>query len=132
MINDIVRSGDLERLIEDADAFKEAIGGFMAMFDREVYDCILATDRVSCMFAAVVADRMNSCIVTSSEKVGERRAVIMADSLGSGQALKECAERIEAAGGEVIRIGCIVERKDEGARKSKILRAYPFEALVEI
>ncbi len=103
----------------------------MAMFDREVYDCILATDRVSSMFAAVVADRMGRSVVLSPDKVGKRRAIIISDSLGNGQFLRECAEIIGDDGGEVIRIGCIVEKKDEGARKSKILRGYPFEALVE-
>lgn len=132
MIEDIVKGGDLELLIADSSAFKEAVNGFMAMFDREVYDCILVNDRISGMFAAVLADRMNSCIVSSPEKVGNRRAIIMSDSLGDGQSLKACAEKVESAGGEILRIGCIVERKDEGARKSKILRPYPFEALVEI
>jgi len=115
----------------DPDALKETVCGFMGMLDREIYDCILATDRVAAMFAAIVADRMGSCVVQSPERVGKRKAVIMSDSLGNGQFLKECIQMIEAEGGEVIRIACIVEKKDEGARKSKILRGYPFEALVE-
>ncbi len=130
-MEDIVKGGDLEKLVADSAALKEAVEGFMAMFDREVYDCILATDKVSSMFAAVIADRMGRCVVLSPEDVGKRRTIIMSDSLGDGKSLKECAERIESEGGEVLRIGCIVERKDEGARKSKIIRPYPFEALVE-
>ncbi|MBR6911060.1 MAG: hypothetical protein IKN41_04300 [Candidatus Methanomethylophilaceae archaeon] len=131
-MRDIVKNGRLEELVSDLALFKETVDGFMAMFDREVYDCILATDRISSMFAAVIADRMGRCVVLSPDAIGKRRVIIMSDSLGNGQSLKECAERIESEGGEVLRIGCIVERKEEGARKSKILRPYPFEALVEI
>jgi adenine/guanine phosphoribosyltransferase-like PRPP-binding protein len=84
------------------------------------------------MFAAIVADRMGRCVVMSPDKVGKHTALIVSDSLGDGQALKAAVGVIESNGGSVIRIGCIVERKDEGARKSRVLRGYPFEALVEI
>ena len=131
MIDDLVKNGDLEGILADADAFKEAVKGFTGMFDREVFDCFLVSDKVSGMFAAIMADKLNVTLVSSPAKVGKRKAIIMADSLGDGTALKKCVEEIEANGGEVLRIGCIYEKSSEGARKSKILRGYPFEALVE-
>ncbi len=133
MMEEIVKKGDYLALFTDAGAFEEALKGYMGMFDREVFDYILVSDKASSMFAAVLADRFKRLLIFDVKDVSKgNKILIMADSLGDGQCLKKTAEAVEAQGGEVLRIGCIVERSSEGARKSKLLRPYPFEALVLI
>ncbi len=132
-MEDIVKKGDYLALFSDAGAYEEAVKGYMGMFDREVFDVILVSDKASSMFAAVLADRFKKCLIFDPKDVCKGcKVLIMADSLGDGQCLKKTAEAVEAQGGEVLRIGCIVEKSSEGARKSKLLRPYPFEALVLI
>ena len=132
MIEEIVKKGEYLALFSDTEAFEEALKGYMGMFDREVFDCFLVSDKASSMFAAVLADRFKKPIIFDAKDVSEgNKVLVMADSLGDGQCLKKTAEAVEAQGGEVLRIGCIIERSSEGARKSKLLRPYPFEALVQ-
>ncbi len=132
-MEEIVKRGDYQALFSDSEAFEEAMKGYMGMFDREVFDAILVSDKASSMFAAVLADRFKKCLIFDPKDVCKGcKVLIMADSLGDGQCLKRTAEAVEAQGGEVLRIGCIVEKASEGARKSKLLRPYPFEALVLI
>ena len=132
-MEDIVKRGDYLALFSDAGAYEETMKGYMGMFDREVFDVILVSDKASSMFAAVLADRFKKCLIFDPKDVCKGcKVLIMADSLGDGQCLKKTAEAVEAQGGEVLRIGCIVEKSSEGARKSKLLRPYPFEALVLI
>ena len=131
MMEEIVKRGEYQALFSDPEAFEEAMKGYMGMFDREVFDCILVFDKASSMFAAVLADRFKRPVIFDVKDVSKgNKILIMADSLGDGQCLKKVAEAVEAQGGEVLRIGCIVEKASEGARKSKLLRPYPFEALV--
>ncbi len=132
-MEEIVKKGNYLALFSDAGAYEQAMKGYMGMFDREVFDAILVSDKASSMFAAVLADRFKKCLIFDPKDVCKGcKVLIMADSLGDGQCLKRTAEAVEAQGGEVLRIGCIVEKVSEGARKSKLLRPYPFEALVLI
>lgn len=132
-MEEIVKKGNYLALFSDAGAYEQAMKGYMGMFDREVFDAILVSDKASSMFAAVLADRFKKCLIFDSKDVCKGcKVLIMADSPGDGQCLKKTAEAVEAQGGEVLRIGCIVEKASEGARKSKLLRRYPFEALVLI
>ncbi len=132
-MEEIVKKGNYLALFSDAGAYEQAMKGYMGMFDREVFDAILVSDKASSMFAAVLADRFKKCLIFDPKDVCKGcKVLIMADSLGDGQCLKRTAEAVEAQGGEVLRIGCIVEKASEGARKSKLLRPYPFEALVLI
>ena len=126
-----MKRGDYQALFSDSEAFEEALKGYMGMFDREVFDCILVFDKASSMFAAVLADRFKRPVIFGVKDVSKgNKVLIMVDSLGDGQFLRKTAEAVEAQGGQVLRIGCIVEKASEGARKSKLLRPYPFEALV--
>ncbi len=132
-MEEIVKKGKYLALFSDTGAYEQAMKGYMGMFDREVFDAILVSDKASSMFAAVLADRFKKCLIFDPKDVCKGcKVLIMADSLGDGQCLKRTAEAVEAQGGEVLRIGCIVEKASEGARKSKLLRPYPFEALVLI
>ncbi|MBO5547212.1 MAG: hypothetical protein J5920_00435 [Candidatus Methanomethylophilaceae archaeon] len=133
MIDDIVRTGGSRKLFEDPEALKEAVKGFMGMFDREIFDCIVTCKGMSSMFAAIMADRLNSSVLIGTEGITKgTKVIVIMDELRSGECAKKLITGIEAKGGEVIRIGFISEIVSEGARKSKILRGYPFEALVTI
>ena len=105
----------------------------MGMFDREIFDCIVTCKGTSSMFAAIMADRLNSSVLIGTEGIAKgTKVIVIMDELRSGECAKKLITGIEAKGGEVIRIGFISEIVSEGARKNKILRGYPFEALVTI
>ena len=133
MMKDRVESGRLQDILADEGTFKEAMDGLMGMFDREIFDRILTNNSVAGMLATALADKLHTTVLLDDGKISKgEKVVIIADSLGNGVELKSIVDFIESRGAEVIRIGCIVEKESEGARKSKILRGYPFEALVVI
>jgi adenine phosphoribosyltransferase len=59
------------------------------------------------------------------------KVVIMCDVLATGRSTAAMVRMVERMGGKVVRIGYIAELTSFGARKSKILKGYPFEALLE-
>lgn len=133
MIEDIISKGDYSGILADPEAFKEAMAGLMGMFDREIFDCILTEEGAAGMLAAALADRLHSCVVTDASKVKDgSKAVLFFAELKDGQRTKSIIEELESRNVEVVRIGYMAEIESEGARKSRIIRRYPFEALATI
>jgi adenine/guanine phosphoribosyltransferase-like PRPP-binding protein len=60
------------------------------------------------------------------------RTVLFTDVLTDGQAELGLIKMIEDAGCKVLRIGFIAEDASFNARKSKVLKGYPFEAVADI
>lgn len=80
-----------------------------------------------------LADRLQSCVVTDASKVRDgSKAVLFFTELKDGQRTKSVIEVLETRNVEVVRVGYIAEIESEGARKSRIIRRYPFEALATI
>lgn len=80
-----------------------------------------------------LADRLHSCVVTDASKVRDgSKAVLFFAELKDGQRTKSVIEELESRNVEVVRVGYIAKIESEGARKSRIIRRYPFEALATI
>ena len=147
---------DLSGLMADPEAFSKLCESFTGMFDREVYDSIVFTGGYSGVLAGMISTKMDKPVIMAGYKgdlpgdvleedadgktvvisKGAIRAgmkvVVMCDVLDTGKASAALARLIESAGGEVIRFGYIAEIAEGGARKSKIIRRYPFEAFMEL
>ncbi len=146
---------EFSSLLSDKCAFDMAMAGFMGMFDREVFDAVVCTESYGGMFGAAVARALKKPVVTvrykggfpgdticgdAGDKVLEMPAdkirdgmkvVIICDVLATGKSTAAMIRMVERMGGTVIRVGYIAELTSFGARKSKILKGYPFEALLE-
>ena len=147
---------DLSGLMADPEVFSKLCETFTGMFDREIYDSIVFTGGYSGVLAGIISAKMGKPVIMAGYKgdipgqVMEEDAdgktvvlskdairpgmkvVIFCDVLDTGKASAALARLIEKAGGEVIRFGYIAEILEGGARKSKIIRKYPFEAFIEI
>jgi len=147
---------DLSGLMADPEVFSKLCETFTGMFDREIYDSIVFTGGYSGVLAGIISAKMGKPVIMAGYKgdipgqVMEEDAdgktvvlskdairpgmkvVIFCDVLDTGKASAALARLIEKAGGEVIRFGYIAEISEGGARKSKIIRKYPFEAFIEI
>jgi len=147
---------DLSGLMADPGTFSKICDVFTGMFDREIYDSIVFTGGFSGVLAGVISAKMGKPVIMAGYKgdiPGEvmeedadgktvvlpkdsvkqgMKVVIFCDVLDTGKASAALARLVEKAGGEVIRFGYIAEIAEGGARKSKIIRRYPFEAFMEI
>ena len=145
---------DITPVTSDAGLYAEACSFMYEMFEREVFDIVIA-DRVSgSVFASVVADRVHRGLaIASASSAGRLRCeyegrhgkvtlslpegivrpgmkvAIVCDVLRSGKDIKALIGMIEGAGAKVIKIGCFVEDSDHGARKGT-LKGYPLESRI--
>lgn len=134
---DVKSSKDLPALFADPEGFAAALKDSIGMFDREIYDVVIFCGVYSGPIAGCVASKMNKCILNASEVSaetlkGKEKAVLICDELRDGESQLKFIQKIESLGCKVIRTGFVVERTACGARKSKILKKYPFEALITI
>ena len=131
---------DIPCVLADPEGLGSVVDGFMEMFDREVFDCIIASGQYSGVIAGVIASKMGRGVI-AADKDGNLcskalkqgwRTVLFTDVLTDGQAELGLIKMIEDAGCKVIRIGFIAEDTSFDARKSKVLKGYPFEAVADI
>jgi len=124
-------------VLADPEGFKSVTDEFIGMFDREIFDCIITSGRYGHLFGGILADNLNSCVVCADDsnnfckkslKSGWK-VIIVGETLEDGTKQLDLIQKIESCECNVIRVGFISEQKSFGARKSKILRKYPFEAV---
>ena len=133
-------SKEIPCVLADPEGLGSVVDGFMEMFDREVFDCIIASGRYSGIIAGVIASRMGRGVIAADTDGSLCRkalrqgwkTVVFSDILTDGQAELDIIKTIEDAGCKVIRIGFIVEDTSFNARKSKVLKKYPFEAVATV
>ncbi len=141
-----MKVGDLKDLkylpcvFASEDGMKSVIDGFYSMFDREVFDCIVSCGGYSDVIAGAIAEKMNHGVVkvqmdnrfcVKSLKSGWK-VVIFADVLENGEMELDLIQKLEAEGCKVLKLGFIAEDTGAGARKSKILKKYPFESIIDL
>ena len=146
---------ELSPLLSDKCAFDAAMKGFMDMFDREVFDAVVCTESYGGMFGTALARTLGKPVVTvrykggfpgdticgdAGDKVLEMpwdrikqgmKVVVICDVLATGRSTAAIIRMVERMGGTVLRVGYIAELSSFGARKNKVLKGYPFEALLE-
>lgn len=148
---------DFSRLFSDPKGFEAAMGEFMGMFDREIFDVFVCSESYGGMFAAALAQKLGKTVVpvryeggfpgtsVSEPCVNSKgntrlemrpkcilpgtKVVILADVLATGRTTAAMIRLVENQGGEVVRIGYIAELTEYEARKNKVLKGYPFECL---
>jgi len=127
-------------VMADPEGFESAVKELMSMFDREVYDCIIASGPYGQILGGVLADRMKSGIVFADDSNSFCRkalkdgwnVVIVTDRFEDGKKELELIQAVEECGCRVIRVGFVAEITACGGRKSKILKKYPYEAIFTI
>ena len=129
----------MARITMDREKLSAAVKGFLGMFDREIYDMAICIGTYSTFFAGTVCDKTKKAALVCSnpECIGKKispgmKTVIFSDVLTDGQDVLSVIRSVEKAGGSVIRLGFIAEDSSKGARKARVLRGYPFEALTVI
>lgn len=136
----VKRSGsdyDLTGLLSDPDACSKSIAGFMGMFDREIFDKIVCCGKLSPIVSGALAAKLGKPVVMAKDMSGGAisagmKVVVICDALRGGDCVLSIIRSLEGAGAKVVRVGFIAELTECGARKSKVLRKYPFEALVTL
>ena len=143
---------DLAPVTSDAALYAAACKDMYEMFEREVFDIIIASSVSGATFASVVADRTHHGVAVASNRgAGKLRCeyqghhgkvtlsmsegvirsgmkvAIVCDVLKGGKDIKALIDLIEGLGASVIKIGCFVEDSDYGARKG-LLDGYPMES----
>jgi len=134
---DVKSVGDLAVLFSTEEGCSSAIKELFGMFDREVYDVLVHSGRYSAVLAGALANKMGRCVVDASDVSSETirsdsKAILLCDMLADGQEQLDLIQRIESLGCRVIRVGFVIEDTACGARKARILRKYPFEAMATI
>ena len=148
---------DLTGVLSDTAIFKQACHDMYEMFEREVFDIVIATDISGTVFASVVADRTDRgmAVVTASANIAPSdisceyqghhgtvkmrldgsavrpgmKAAVVCDVLRSGKDLRAVIDMLENKGVNVIKIGCFVEDSSYDARKT-FLKGIPLESRV--
>ena len=140
IFSDVKDVKEIPCLLADPEGFQSLIKEFVSMFDREVFDCIITTGRQGHVLGGILANKMNSGIVCAkydnsfckkSLKSGWN-VVIIADTLENGEKQLDLIKKVEECGCNVIKVGFVSEQTSFGARKSRILRKYPFEAAITL
>ena len=127
-------------LFADPEGFKSVVDEFVSMFDREVFDCIVSRGPRGHAIAGILANKFGSGLVCAGMKnkfckdslKSGWTVVVICDTLENGEKQLDLIQKIEECGCKVIRVGFISEQTSFGARKSKILRKYPFEAVITL
>lgn len=147
---------DISKILGDRKAFAEAADALYGMFDREMFDIVIASDKLGSVFAPIVANRTKRGIaktgcpgsITPSDKCvscgscADRnaialpagtvkegtKAVIVCDRIANAKVLKDIIDCIENLGGKVIKIGALAENGNADFRKT-VLKGYPLESM---
>ncbi len=127
-------------LMADPEGLGFVVKEFTGMFDREVFDCIIASGRYGHVIAGIMASKLgkgvvcvnDGCNFCSKALKSGWKVVVMCDLFDDGKKTFELVQKLESLGCTVIRIGFIIEDTRCGGRKSKILKKYPFEAAITI
>ena len=126
---------DLSSLLADSGLFAESIDGFLSMFDREVFDKIICCGGTSNVVSGALAYKLRKGVLSADAITTENlpagtRVIVVADVLTSGERARSFVQSLMDRSVNVVRLGFIAEISEFGARKNKVLRKYPFEALV--
>lgn len=123
-------------LLSDTGRFAETMDALLGMFDREVFDYMAASGPRAAAFAGALCDRLRKPLILIGDGDGSviagRRAVVLMDTLREGKRELDIVRELESKGGQVIRIGFLQEETAYGARRNKVLKGYPFEAVLVI
>ncbi|MCQ2079248.1 MAG: hypothetical protein MJZ38_04245 [archaeon] len=148
---------DISPVLEDAEAFDDAREYMYQMFEREVYDVVIAVESAGTVFAASVAERMHRPLVIVGERDsmlretvsgtietyhGARtlriprdsikqgtRAIIIGDVLSHGKDVLAAVNLVRGLGGSIVKIGIFLEHSDFKARR-KLLKGIPLESRI--
>ena len=147
---------DITPVTSDPELFAAACHDMYEMFERELFDIMIATRISGDVFASVVADRTHRGIAVAALSSGDAsegmvceyeghhgivklrlgpviapgmKVAVMCDVLRSGKDLRAVIDMIEAKGAKVIKIGCFVEDSASGARKGT-LTGIPLESRI--
>ena len=146
------RSIDIVPVTSDPVLFAEACNDMYQMFEREVFDTVIASESSGMLFASVVAEKTRSGVVVAGRGSGIVReyenhhgskavrfpegivksgtkVVIVADVLRSGKDIRAIIDIVEACGGTVVKLASFVEDSDFKARKT-VLRGYPLQSRI--
>lgn len=148
------RSIDIAPVTSDPELFAEACNDMHQMFEREVFDTVIASESSGTLFASVVAEKTGRGIVIASSKRrsgivrefenhhGSRavsipegivakgtKVVIVADVLRSGRDIEAIIGIVEACGGTVVKLASFVEDSDFKVRKT-VLKGYPLQSRI--
>jgi adenine/guanine phosphoribosyltransferase-like PRPP-binding protein len=137
MVADVKAREDVKFLFSDPKGMEDAVNGFMGMFDREVFDAVVADGMYGCAMAGVIAAKLGrgfiaSChgkVPAAAVKKG-MKVVVICSGLTDGKDVLDIIHDAESKGVTVLRAGFVFEDLSAGARKSKVLKGCPFEALV--
>ena len=148
------RSIDIVPVTSDPVLFAEACNDMYQMFEREVFDTVIASESSGTLFASVVAEKTRSGVVVAGSGRGSgivreyenhhgsravrfpegivksgTKVVIVADVLRSGKDIRAIIDIVEACGGIVVKLASFVEDSDFKARKT-VLRGYPLQSRI--
>ena len=136
-INDVRK---ISCVMADSEEFEAVVKEFIGMFDREIFDCIIASGPYGQILGGILADRLKSGIIVADESnsfckkavKNGWKVVIVTDKFEDGKKELELIQSLEGCGCKVIRVGFVAELTSCGGRKSKILKKYPYEAVFTI
>lgn len=149
---------DISPVFADAEAFRESAEYMYQMFERELFDIIVAVDSAGLVFASSVASRMGKplAVVSSenhclgkyvSERIetrhgektfcmsadsvsGCRSAAVICDSLSYGKDVAAAVSLLGSLGCGVSKIGTFFEDRNFNARR-KLLKGIPVDCMVD-
>ena len=112
----------------DKAKFGEAADEMVSMFDREVFDYIIASDMGGMALASVVAYRLKKGIVSPCMDAPAGKYILIGFDMADGKLVKKQVDKIKECKGTVIKMGFFKEDAARAIRKS-LFRGIPVESV---
>ena len=119
--------GACKCVLKDRDELAKIAETMVSMFDREVFDYVLAADTAGAVLGSAVAIRLKRGVVFPDSEIPAGRYVVIGFELTDGEELKTVTDKIKEKGGNIIKMGFFSEDRSFNARR-KLFRGVPIES----
>ena len=117
-----------EDILVDAKEFAKVADKIVEMFDREVFDYVIASDAAGTALGSIVAYRLKRGFVAPCSETPAGRYVLVGFSMRDGKLAEKQIKKVKEAGGTVIKMGFYKEDSSLNLRKS-MFRGIPVETV---
>ena len=109
----------------------EAADAMTSMFDREVFDYVIASDAGGAALASIVAYRLKKGLIMPCMDVPAGRYVLIGFDMDDGKLVQKQVEKVKESKGSMIKMGFFQEDSARKVRKT-LFRGIPVECVKSI
>ena len=100
----------------------------VSMFDREIFDYVIASDAGGAALASIVAYRLKKGLVMPCMDAPAGKYIIVGFEMGDGKLVEKEVEKVKKATGSIVKMGFVYEESSRRTRRT-LFRGIPVESI---